>query len=127
MHTAPTFTAQHVFSFLRGMNMPQYASESGQAIELQPAHGLHAIYSNRSAAKLTLGESEDALEDALKAVQLAPRDFITGHVRVIDSLYALKRIPEATEALMEAVQADPGFRHTNDYKTIKNALENAMG
>jgi len=46
---------------------------------------------------------------------------------VIDSLYALKRIPEATEALMEAVQADPGFRHTNDYKTIKNALENAMG
>mmetsp|Transcript_35916 Transcript_35916/g.101732 ORF Transcript_35916/g.101732 Transcript_35916/m.101732 type:complete len:98 (-) Transcript_35916:639-932(-) len=77
MHTAPTFTAQHVFSFLRGMNMPQYASESGQAIELQPAHGLHAIYSNRSAAKLTLGESEDALEDALKAVQLAPRDFIT--------------------------------------------------
>mmetsp|Transcript_35913 Transcript_35913/g.101719 ORF Transcript_35913/g.101719 Transcript_35913/m.101719 type:complete len:233 (-) Transcript_35913:639-1337(-) len=48
-----------------------------QAIELQPAHGLHAIYSNRSAAKLTLGESEDALEDALKAVQLAPRDFIT--------------------------------------------------
>jgi len=49
----------------------------GEAIALQPAHGLHILYSNRSAAKLSNEDFDGALEDADAAVATSPGDFLT--------------------------------------------------
>jgi len=98
-----------------------------EAIELQPSHGLYAVYSNRSAARQTLGDNQGALEDATAAVELSPQGFLTAHVRKVDALYALGRIADAAAALDEAVDANPGYARTDECRRIRRALEDATG
>lgn len=46
-----------------------------QGIELQPCVGAHLLLCNRSAALLQLGRSNEALADAVKALELSPPTF----------------------------------------------------
>ena len=46
-----------------------------QGIELQPCVGAHLLLCNRSAALLQLGRSNEALVDAVKALELSPPTF----------------------------------------------------
>ena len=41
------------------------------------------LYANRSGVRLTLGNSEGALEDANAALKLAPSTFTTAHIRKV--------------------------------------------
>lgn len=47
-----------------------------QAIALQPAHGIHLLHSNRSAALQSRGEHGAALQSAIDALEAAPADFV---------------------------------------------------
>jgi len=40
-----------------------------KGIALQPGHGLHLLYCNRSAVLLQLGRKEEALQDALVSLE----------------------------------------------------------
>eukprot|EP01026_Neomeris_dumetosa_P000874 TRINITY_DN10203_c0_g1_i5.p1 TRINITY_DN10203_c0_g1~~TRINITY_DN10203_c0_g1_i5.p1 ORF type:complete len:227 (-),score=25.24 TRINITY_DN10203_c0_g1_i5:22-702(-) len=73
-----------------------------QAIKLNPESGLHILYSNRSAAKLQSGDKEGAIQDAQLAVQAAPKDWETAHIRLIDALYAVGNFSKALDALKNA-------------------------
>lgn len=46
-----------------------------QGISKHPAHGLHLLYCNRSAALLELGRKEESLQDALRSLEGSPPDF----------------------------------------------------
>lgn len=54
-----------------------------QALQLHPPHGMHLLYANRSGARLSMGDSEGAVEDAEAALRCAPADFSTAVVRLV--------------------------------------------
>ena len=66
-----------------------------KAIELDPLD--HIFFSNRSAAYLSNGDAEKALEDAQKCTEIIP-SWAKGHSRKGAALHALKRYDEATDA-----------------------------
>mmetsp|Transcript_7522 Transcript_7522/g.19304 ORF Transcript_7522/g.19304 Transcript_7522/m.19304 type:complete len:255 (+) Transcript_7522:123-887(+) len=96
-----------------------------QAIALQPAHGIHLLHSNRSAALQSRGEHGAALQSAIDALEAAPADFVAAHVRKIDALFALERFAEAEAALEDAVAAVPTYTRTPEYKMIHSAIASA--
>ncbi len=84
-----------------------------RAIQLEtPANGgqqLHILHSNRSAARLSLGLAQEALQDALKCVDLQPA-FVKGYSRVGAALYRLGRYGEAVAAYAQGLEREPGNR-----------------
>jgi len=100
-------------------------SKYSEGIALQPAHGLHLLLCNRSAARLQLGLMAEALQDALEAHSLGPRTYANGWIRVIDCYYAVGKYAEATATLTEAVKQVPGFTQLPEFKAIKQALTKA--
>lgn len=59
-----------------------------RAMSLAPAHGMHLLLANRSGARLTIGQSEGAVEDAYAALQCAPVTFSTAVVRLVRKRHA---------------------------------------
>eukprot|EP00798_Chlamydomonas_sp_ICE-L_P004911 gene4911-34678_t len=60
------------------------------------------------AALLQLGQKQEALKDAIAAVE--------GWVRLIDCHYAVGQLSQAAEATLKAVDCVPGFKNSNEYK-----------
>eukprot|EP00980_Cylindrotheca_fusiformis_P005995 scaffold1284_cov108-Cylindrotheca_fusiformis.AAC.9 len=67
----------------------------------------HMYYSSRSAANLTMGNADGALEDANHCIRLNP-EYAPGYTRRGAALHALKRFQEATAAYMVGLELHPG-------------------
>jgi len=74
-----------------------------QAIELDPQH---TFYSNRSAAYLSKGDSNNALKDALKCIELNS-GWPKGYSRKGAALHSLGKLDEAITAYKEGLKIDP--------------------
>mmetsp|Transcript_42858 Transcript_42858/g.118490 ORF Transcript_42858/g.118490 Transcript_42858/m.118490 type:complete len:431 (+) Transcript_42858:131-1423(+) len=96
-------------SHFEGRRWREAADAYTQAIEADPTY--HVAFSNRSAAYLKVGGSEElALADAHKCVELSPQ-WAKGHSRKVAALMALKRFDDAVEACTAAIAvADPESR-----------------
>lgn len=69
-----------------------------KALEQSPAE--HTVYSNRSIAFFKLGKYENALQDAVKCIELEPT-FARGYLRKCAVLNVLERYEEAMESAQE--------------------------
>lgn len=93
-----------------------------KALQLNPPVGTHLLLSNRSAARLASGDAENALLDAVAAVECAPPEFTTAGVRHADALFALKRYDESLMALKEAGRRHPPYMSSQEYTQLENAI-----
>ncbi|XP_075904971.1 uncharacterized protein LOC142903302 [Nelusetta ayraudi] len=75
-----------------------------EAIHCDPKD--YRFYGNRSFCYLCLEKHQPALADALRSIQLAP-DWPKGYFRKGCALMALKRYPEAEQALEQVLELDP--------------------
>ena len=66
----------------------------------------HALYSNRSAAEVKMGDHENALLDANLCVLFKP-DWSKAWGRKFDALFGLGRLDEAADALAKALELSP--------------------
>lgn len=73
----------------------------GKGIELDPAN--HVMYSNRSAAYLSAGKAAEALEDAVKCIELNPT-WPKGYCRKGAALQVLKQYDEAVATFEEGLK-----------------------
>jgi stress-induced-phosphoprotein 1 len=67
----------------------------------------HVYFSNRSAAYLSMGDANNALEDARSCIALNP-EFAKGYSRKGAALHTLKRYNDATAAYEEGLAKFPG-------------------
>jgi len=74
-----------------------------QAIEIDPNN--HVLYSNRSAAQLSVGNGQEALNDANKCVELNPT-WLKGWGRKGASLHMLKKYDQSIEAFNKGLEID---------------------
>jgi L1 cell adhesion molecule like protein len=90
-----------------------------QAIKIAPTN--HLLYSNRSAAKITLADLNGALEDAQKCVELAPT-WSKGYSRVGAAYQAMNKLDDALAAFTKGLSLEP----TNSaLQSGKQAVEEA--
>lgn len=75
-----------------------------QAIALDPSN--HVFYSNRSAAYLSKGDAQNALNDGLKCTEVNP-SFAKGYSRHGAALHALKKYDEAMAVYEKGLQVAP--------------------
>ena len=68
------------------------------ALKVDPSS--HAVYSNRSLAYNNIGDSDKALQDATKCLDLVPT-FARGHLRKTVALNGLRKFTEAMFAAQE--------------------------
>ena len=97
-----------------------------EALELGPPHGKHMLLANRSAAHLSTGNAENALEDAIAAAECCPNDFTTAGIRQADALFALGRLDEALRALQAAAERHPPFGRSQEFKNIQKAIQKSV-
>jgi stress-induced-phosphoprotein 1 len=90
--------------FLQAGNFSEAITAYTKAIELDPTD--HVFYSNRSAAYLSAGEAEKALEDGQKCTEISPK-WAKGHSRKGAALHALKRYDEASDAYEVGLEIAP--------------------
>ncbi|GER32176.1 tetratricopeptide repeat-containing protein [Striga asiatica] len=84
-----------------------------QAIHLKPFGGLHIIYKDRSAARLTMGNINGALEDAKEAMSLAPH--YPEASANCDVFLAMKQFDGAGESFSIALDLDPSIRRSKSF------------
>eukprot|EP00164_Ancoracysta_twista_P003037 GFYU01004052.1.p1 GENE.GFYU01004052.1~~GFYU01004052.1.p1 ORF type:complete len:282 (+),score=103.53 GFYU01004052.1:29-847(+) len=75
-----------------------------EAIKLAPNN--HLIYGNRSATNSLLAKYEDALSDALKAIEIEPK-WIKGYYRACTAYTGLNRHGDAAEIVKKGLQVEP--------------------
>ena len=97
-----------------------------QGIALEPHHGLHLLLANRSVARLSSGQAEKALEDAVAAVECCPPEFTTSGVRHADALFALGRYKESLAALRAAAERHPPYSRTQEFKDLEKAIKRSV-
>lgn len=92
----------------------------------------HVLYSNRSACQASLGNWQDALNDAKKTVELKP-DWAKGYSRLGGACFGLKQFDEAIEAYNKGLELDPnngpcqtGLRDAEAAKAGPSAGANSM-
>ena len=83
---------------------PPLSVPDAQAIACDPSD--HIFFSNRSAAYLSEGDAEKALEDAEECIRLAP-SFTKGYGRKGAALNYLDEIEESIEAYEAGLKVDP--------------------
>lgn len=96
-----------------------------KAIQLDGAN--HVYFSNRSAAYLSQGDAQNALEDATSCLGLNP-DFAKGYSRKGAALHALKRYNDsiaAYEAGLQKFPGDPGL--TKGLEDVKREKADPFG
>ena len=91
-------------AFLTAGKFEEAVEAYTQAIALDPTD--HVFYSNRSAAYLSKGDSELALEDAVKCTELNPK-WAKGYSRKGAALHAMRSYDEATEAYNAGLEIAP--------------------
>mmetsp|Transcript_18879 Transcript_18879/g.39281 ORF Transcript_18879/g.39281 Transcript_18879/m.39281 type:complete len:572 (+) Transcript_18879:36-1751(+) len=92
------------------------------AIDLDGSN--HVYYSNRSAALLSKGDIQKALEDGEACVGLKP-DWPKGYARKGAALWKLKRMNDAVKAYEDGLSACPGDKTLEDgLKAVKDAIAN---
>ena len=74
-----------------------------KAIEIDSDN--HILYSNRSAAYLSIGKGKEALDDAEKCTNLKP-DWIKGWGRKGAALHMLKKYDDSVESFNEGLKLD---------------------
>lgn len=79
------------------------------------------FYSNRSAAYLSKGSAQDALKDALKCVQIAPK-WGKGYGRLGAAQYATGNLNGAVDAYTRGLEAEPSDALRDGLKEAKEAL-----
>lgn len=67
----------------RGGDLKAAEKVYSQALELDIPRGKHLLHANRAGVRLTLGNTEGALQDAQAAVKLAPPGFTTAYIRQV--------------------------------------------
>jgi len=65
----------------------------------------HVLYSNRSAAYLTIGKLEKSLEDANKCINIDP-NFSKGYLRKANTFIEMEELEKAKEATEEGLKVD---------------------
>ncbi|KAG1656858.1 hypothetical protein FOA52_006545 [Chlamydomonas sp. UWO 241] len=90
-----------------------------------PRHGGHLLMLNRSAAQLQLGRKQEALDDALAALEASPPGFAKAYIRAIDCYYALGRHADAADVYVSAVSANPKLKQQPEFKAARQALDRA--
>eukprot|EP00761_Pharyngomonas_kirbyi_P004381 gb/GECH01004385.1/.p1 GENE.gb/GECH01004385.1/~~gb/GECH01004385.1/.p1 ORF type:complete len:294 (+),score=86.88 gb/GECH01004385.1/:1-882(+) len=103
--------------FFKAKKYGRAVASYSKAIKDQPEN--HLLYANRSIALLRIGKPIRALRDADKCVELQP-DWIKGYYRRASVLLELRRLPEARDALLEALDKAPNS------KDLENLLEKVM-
>ncbi|KAI5081823.1 hypothetical protein GOP47_0001566 [Adiantum capillus-veneris] len=96
-----------------------------EAIDLQPSGGLHLLYANRSAARLSKGDAHGALEDANCASVLAPRWHVP-HLRQGEAYMVIGDCQSAQSAYTKALSLDPSLRRSKSYQSKIRELERAL-
>ncbi|KAI3982920.1 hypothetical protein MKX01_010403 [Papaver californicum] len=86
-----------------------------QAVELKPFGGLHLIYKSRSSARLGMGDVSGALEDAKKALSLAPQ-FTQAYICQGDAFLEMEEFDAAEKSYSSALQTDPSIRRSKSFK-----------
>mmetsp|Transcript_38757 Transcript_38757/g.51066 ORF Transcript_38757/g.51066 Transcript_38757/m.51066 type:complete len:586 (-) Transcript_38757:388-2145(-) len=99
---------------LKAKDFDQAIECYSKAIELDGSN--HVYYSNRSAAYLSKGDAEKALEDGDRCIQAKP-DWPKGHGRKAAALHSLHKYPEAIQAYEEGLKVAP------EDAALKNGLE----
>mmetsp|Transcript_16544 Transcript_16544/g.25020 ORF Transcript_16544/g.25020 Transcript_16544/m.25020 type:complete len:566 (+) Transcript_16544:121-1818(+) len=89
---------------LQGGNYTEAIEHYTKAIQLDGSN--HVYYSNRSAAYLSKGDANNALEDAISCLGLNPQ-FSKGYSRKGAALHALKRYNDAIAAYEEGLKSFP--------------------
>ncbi|CAM9466391.1 unnamed protein product, partial [Discosporangium mesarthrocarpum] len=99
-----------------------------RAIELDPSN--HVFFSNRSAAYLSKGDAEKALQDADKCITLNST-WAKGYVRKGAALHKLRRYTDAVKAYNEGLTTSPGdaglTRGLEDVSKAQEAARAAAG
>lgn len=96
-----------------------------KAIELEPTN--HVFYSNRSAAYLSKGDANEALEDAEKVVEMKA-DWPKGYSRKGAALHSLRRYDDAVaayEAGLVVAPEDAGLK--NGLEEVSKAMQAGAG
>lgn len=96
-----------------------------EAIELKPSGGLHFIYGNRSAARLAMGDSDGALEDAAQAAILAP-SWSGSHLRKADAFVQRGDFVNAKKSCSRALQLDPALRRSKSLQAKLKQIEESL-
>ena len=114
--------------FLQAGKFSEAITAYTKAIELDPTD--HVFFSNRSAAYLSAGEAEKALEDGQKCTEISPK-WAKGHSRKGAALHALKRYDEASDAYevgLEIAPEDAGLTSgLAEVMKVKTTSERAGG
>ncbi|XP_026408105.1 uncharacterized protein LOC113303294 isoform X1 [Papaver somniferum] len=87
-----------------------------QAAEIKPFGGLHLIYKSRSSARLGMGDVSGALEDAKKALNLAPRFTQQAYICQGDAFLEMEEFDAAEKSYSSALQTDPSIRRSKSFK-----------
>ncbi|KAJ9537444.1 hypothetical protein OSB04_030177 [Centaurea solstitialis] len=96
-----------------------------QALDLNPVGGIHHIYRNRSAARLALNNTVAALEDAIEASTLAPKD-PEAYICKGDALMGMEQFEAAGDSYSMALQLDPSIRRSKSFKARIAKLEEKL-
>lgn len=88
----------------RANDFMQAALVYTEALQLDPS--VSAVYANRAACWMKLGDHVKALEDARTCTEVDPKN-PKGWFRMGMSLHAMKNYPEAIPALLEAEKLEP--------------------
>jgi len=98
-----------------------YSAAIGACGAAEPP-GLHVLFSNRSAARLALGESAPALADGKRCVALCPA-FAKGHFRVGRAALAAGAAQEAKEAAAAGLKLD---KRNADLQQLRDEAQQAL-
>ena len=90
-------------------NLPTAEVLWGKAIEHDAT--IQGLFSNRSMVRCTMGKHDEALDDAGKAIEVAPA-WPKGHFRRGQALDGLKRYKDAVDAYAKALELEPANKAT---------------
>ncbi|GAX72939.1 hypothetical protein CEUSTIGMA_g394.t1 [Chlamydomonas eustigma] len=94
-----------------------------RGLNLDPGHGHHLLLCNRSAVLLHLGRKQEALQDALRSLELSPPSFAKAWLRAVDCHYALEQYVAAAALTRLAVQQCPQFKSLPSFVDVREALK----
>jgi len=97
-----------------------------EALDFNHTTGVHLLLSNRSAARLASGDALGAVEDASRAVECCPDDFVVAAIRLADSLFALQRFSESLEALEAGARRNPSWGKSKEYRDLFREVDKAV-
>ncbi|CAI0427650.1 unnamed protein product [Linum tenue] len=96
-----------------------------RAIGLKPFGGLHIMLKFRSAARLGTGDNSGALEDARKALELAPR-YPEAYLCEGDAFMAMEQYDAAEESYSICLQIEPTMRRSKSFKKRVSNLQEKL-